>query len=182
VGGPVPTGRLTVEILIEVIDFHSYLHRSGFREMHRVMGFILVAGMVLGGLGCGSSARMKGRVPVFEVTGTITYRGSPVADAVVNFVSLQGNPVATGKTDSSGQYFLTTYDARDGAAAGDYIVLATKVEVPPESEQEPMEYPGDQNRSKLLLPAKYGSSQKSPLAATVSDNPSRNHFDFNLSP
>jgi len=150
--------------------------------MRRVMGLTLVVGMVVGVLGCGSSDRMKGRVPVFKVTGMITYQGSPVANAVVNFVSSQGNPVATGKTDSSGQYFLTTYDASDGAAAGEYIVLVTKVEVPPEPEQEPTGYPGDQNRSKLLLPAKYGSDQKSPLVATVSGKPSENHFDFNLGP
>ena len=73
-------------------------------------------------MGCSSSERLKGRVPVSPVSGTISFKGNPVEGAIVNFVSEDGNPVATGKTDSRGTYSLTTYDAEDGAGLGGYVV------------------------------------------------------------
>ena len=87
--------------------------------------------------GCGNPAE-EGRVDVYPVTGTITYAGGPVADALVSFSpDEEGQPVATGRTNATGQFTLTTYEAGDGAAAGSYTVIVTKVAAPASTSAEP---------------------------------------------
>ena len=70
--------------------------------------------------GCGS-----GRLATLPVTGTVTFRGQPVAGAAVNFLSETG-PAAWGSTDQQGRFQLTTFDTNDGAAAGSYGVTISK--------------------------------------------------------
>lgn len=82
--------------------------------------------LVLSLCGCSESSDEK---PVYEVSGTVTFGGGPVAKATVMFSPLDKQPVATGITDSRGVYRLTTYDSFDGAAAGKYDVLISKVAV-----------------------------------------------------
>ncbi len=77
--------------------------------------------------GCSGSSDAQ---PVYEVSGTVTFAGAPVAKATVIFSPLDKQPVATGITDNKGVYQLTTYDSFDGAAAGKYDVLISKVAVP----------------------------------------------------
>ena len=81
---------------------------------------------------CGCSGS-SGEKTVYEVSGTVTFGGGPVAKATVMFSPLDKQPVATGITDNKGVYRLTTYDSFDGAAAGKYDVLISKVAVPKES-------------------------------------------------
>ncbi|QDT21577.1 hypothetical protein [Gimesia chilikensis] len=135
-------------------------------------------------MGCSSSEHLKGRVPVSPVSGTISFKGNPVEGAIVNFVSEDGNPVATGKTDSTGTYSLTTYDADDGAGLGEYVVLVTKIKVPQKTPEgaEDSGYPGAKNLSQHLLPEQYSNRLKSPLRATVTDESSSKDFDFELTP
>ena len=85
-----------------------------------------IALLVLSLCGCSGSSDEK---PVYEVSGTVTFGGGPVAKATVMFSPLDKQPVATGITDSQGVYRLTTYDSFDGAAAGKYDVLISKVAV-----------------------------------------------------
>ncbi|TWT60675.1 hypothetical protein Pan54_13890 [Rubinisphaera italica] len=151
-----------------------------FQVRTRWMAFSLILLV----MGCSSSEQMKGRVPVLPVSGTISFKGNPVVGAIVNFVSEDGNPVATGKTDSTGNYSLTTYDPDDGAGLGKYVVLVTKIKVPkktPEAAEE-TRYPGAQNTSQHLLPEQYSNRLKSPLRATVTEESSSKNFDFELTP
>ena len=90
------------------------------------MRFSGIALLVLSMSGCSGSGDEK---PVYEVSGTVTFGGGPVAKATVMFSPLDGQPVATGITDNKGVYRLTTYDSFDGAAAGKYDVLISKVAV-----------------------------------------------------
>ncbi len=89
----------------------------------RFAGLVL---LVLSLCGCSGSSDEK---PVYEVSGTVTFGGGPVAKATVMFSPLDKQPVATGITDNKGVYRLTTYDSFDGAAAGKYDVLVSKVAV-----------------------------------------------------
>jgi len=187
---------LTHQILILVCrqryQHHDVVKTDSVPTMHyaRVNGFLNMSYgwrklsllfVLLAFSGCGSSARLAGRVPVHPVSGTVTFNGTPVEGAIVNFVSQGNNPVATGKTDASGAFALTTYDANDGAAPGDYIVLITKIEVPPISEgEESSGYPGHKNLSKHLLPEIYSNSIQSPLKATVTSSKSSSDFNFDL--
>ena len=80
----------------------------------------------VGVLGCGDKGGLKGTVPV---TGTLKQKGTPLAGATVTFVSATpGVRAASGITDASGQFKLTTLQSGDGAFPGDFKVIVTKTE------------------------------------------------------
>ncbi len=79
--------------------------------------------------GCGGD----GPVPV---EGVLKVDGKPLAQAMVQFVSQQeGGRNASGTTDASGVFHLTTLRPRDGALPGSYKVIVHY--------QEPGELPKD---------------------------------------
>jgi hypothetical protein len=132
------------------------------------------------------------REDVYKVTGKITLAGAPVADANVSFSPKDKQPAAIGKTDSSGQYTLTTYDAADGAAAGEYVILVSKAVSGSSSDSSsasdpddpnygkaPSEYPDEESTSSL--PEKYSVVTTTDLTATVKAE-GENKFDFDLKP
>ena len=126
---------------------------------------------------CGCSGDTEGRKPTHSVTGKVTFNGGPVVGAFVSFAPRDGQPVATGKTDDSGRYTLSTYETGDGAVEGDYVAVVTKItQLPDEDEAEhgvdaEVEVDGhgadEEEGSGSLLPAKYASSQTSDLLVTV---------------
>ncbi|NLX56342.1 MAG: carboxypeptidase regulatory-like domain-containing protein [Planctomycetaceae bacterium] len=92
--------------------------------MKRLAVGLLVVPMVAGLLclpGCGSS------VGAVSVTGTVTLDGEPVEGASVVFVPEGKGRMASGKTDSSGQFKLTTQKVGDGAVPGKYKVGVSKL-------------------------------------------------------
>src|SRR5688500_16957910 len=78
--------------------------------------------------GCGKQDNRPGRVPG---TGIVLQKGHPVAEANVVFEPQGTTPAATGKTDASGRFQLTSFDPSDGAVPGDYKVAIQKVQVTP---------------------------------------------------
>ncbi|MCR4411810.1 MAG: hypothetical protein NUV77_05210 [Thermoguttaceae bacterium] len=90
----------------------------------------LVACVALGG--CGPST--PATVPV---SGTVTLDGQPLEGAAVSFVPIgQGRP-ATGQTDSSGKFTLTSFQPGDGAPAGKYKVGVSKLDKPADAKGGP---------------------------------------------
>lgn len=86
--------------------------------------FVLVGLSVL--IGCGRQAGVEG---VIKVTGTVTYQGKPVDGASVMFSPTGATGrAASGRTDASGRFELTTLNANDGALAGSYKVAISKIE------------------------------------------------------
>ncbi len=71
-------------------------------------------------IGCSSSVAPP--VPVFKVTGKVSYKGQPVAGADVTFRCDEANRSAFGRTNAEGMYKLTTFSANDGAVAGKHGV------------------------------------------------------------
>jgi hypothetical protein len=130
--------------------------------------------------GC-SGAEGDNQVDVYEVTGTVTLDGKPLADALVTFSPKAGQPVATGQTDSSGKYTLQTYEAGDGAAAGEYVALVYKNEADASAASGPAAHdpnnpnpqahsgPSRRTAVKSLVPQKYGSVDQSDLKVTVKE-------------
>lgn len=101
--------------------------------MKFVSGFLLSV-TVLCVVGCGGSGSEQ--LSVYPVSGKITMAGASVAKATVVFSPLDKNQrVATAVTDNDGVYKLTTYDSYDGAAAGKYEVMVSKVAAPTGSSQ-----------------------------------------------
>jgi hypothetical protein len=108
-----------------------------------------------------------GRVKVYPVHGKVVdEKGKPAAGATVMFhpVTPPGHNVeaAAGTADEAGEYRLTTYNAGDGAPAGEYVVTVTW----PEPRKSPFGPP-----PKDLLCGKYADRQASKLRYTVEPKP-----------
>ncbi len=74
--------------------------------------------------GCGGGS---GTVPV---SGIVRLDGQPLQDASISFVPEGGGKHATGTTDMSGKFVLSTVDPRDGAMPGTYkVVIAPNTRV-----------------------------------------------------
>lgn len=141
--------------------------------------------------GC-SGAEGGNQVDVYEVTGKVTLNGAPVANALVTFSPKANQPVATGRTDESGQYTLTTYAAGDGAAAGEYVALVYKDEVDTSADSGPAAHdpnnptprshagPSRRTATKSLVPQKYTSADQSDLKVTVKEG--ENNIPLDLKP
>ena len=117
-----------------------------------------------------------------SVSGVIMFQGQPVTDAQVGFIPADGQAEvkpASGQTDSTGRYTLTTYvkptQQVKGAMAGSYKVTVTKGI----AENRIVEY--DDLAQQTGLPPSYADATQTPLSATVSVDGS-NHFDFTLEP
>ena len=124
-------------------------------------------------VGCGSS----GGNPVLKVTGVVTYQGAPVADAGVTFTPEKGRP-ASGKTDASGKFTLSTFAKEDGAVPGLHKVAVT----PNASQIAPM--PGTPEAAQAAagkppFPPRYNSAETSGLTADVKPG-AENDFKFEL--
>ena len=138
----------------------------------RLTGLLLLAFSIPG---CGS-----GRPKTVVVTGTVTYKGDPVEDASVVFFKDKGAPPATGQTDASGTFTLTTFEPNDGAVPGDYVVTVAKVESAPDiTDDGRLPPPPSDKPSKSLIPMKYSEPKSSGLKETV-DAPGPNEFSFYL--
>ena len=66
------------------------------------------------------------RPPQVKTTGTVTLDGEPVAQASLMFIPDSGRP-ASGTTNESGAFELSSYGGNDGLPAGNYRVTVTKL-------------------------------------------------------
>ncbi len=166
----------------------------------RYRGAALILGFVLAGCSSDKPAGDTPRAKVYKVKGKITMAGNPVADAAVTFSPKGEQPAATGRTGADGTYTLRTYDEGDGAAAGDYVVLVTKVaaggaaspkpaaahDAKPDY-SKPLPTPGSSGHAAAPaaessgLPAMYSRPDQTDLKATVKTDGS-NDFTFDLKP
>lgn len=152
-----------------------------------LVGGTLVVALALGCVaGCGGGGKPASGPKTYPVTGTVTQGGKPVEGATLLFVSTAGKSSATGKTDSSGRYTLTTTKFGDGAVPGQYKVAITKFDsggTDAVDMSDPNYAPPDPNKpapvAKNLLPEKYASPDTSGLTATVKES-SDNKIDFTV--
>jgi hypothetical protein len=111
--------------------------------------------------GCGDA----GAAPTVEVNGVITYQGKPVPNVNVTFTPTTGRP-ATGTTNESGEFTLSTFGEGDGAVPGTHTVTLSTTEIPPmpgtpEAEQAAAATPP--------FPAKYSSPTTSDQKVEVKE-------------
>src|SRR5437870_1727476 len=66
--------------------------------------------------GCGGSRTSP-------VEGTVLLDGKPVAGASIQFIAQGKGRDATGQTDGSGQFAMSTFKPRDGVLPGSYKVV-----------------------------------------------------------
>lgn len=133
--------------------------------------------------GCGGET--SGRPVTVPVSGTLTYQGKPVANAIVSFHPQGTERAAFGETDSAGTYQLTTLEPEDGAMPGSYFVTVSKViddNAPPPGTEEVVDLtaPTRTPAYRSLLPETFSRRETSRLTATVQPT-GDNLFDFDLS-
>jgi len=144
---------------------------------HLGIGGVLL-GLALGIMtGCGSSGPQMGRV-----SGKVTYQDQPVANATVTFLpEAAGSQSATGITDASGEYQLSTFGKNDGALVGKHRVnvvarAAFEGKLPPGAGEAMLEE--FQAAGKPLIPQKYFNVETSGLSFEVESG--SNQFDLVL--
>jgi len=115
--------------------------------------------MCLLATGCGSSGDIK----IVKARGTITYRNQPLVNVNVTFHPKSGRP-ATGTTDASGRFTLSTLRANDGAVVGPHKVSISMAGPPP----MPGSVEANEARPKAAaFPTKFSNPETSGLTATV---------------
>lgn len=147
-----------------------------------------VVTLLLVSCGCGSS-KPTGRLTVYPVTGTVTYKGKPVTFADVTFFCEAASKSSFGRTDENGVYKPTTYSNRDGAPEGKQVVTVAKPAVPAQvptfapiespAYAPPVEGARPPPTPKPEIPLKYASQATTDLSVVVSKE-GPNKFDFTL--
>lgn len=156
----------------------------GLDNSHKFQSLVFTLSAMVLLAGCGKGDK---NLPVYPVTGIVTYNNKPVEGATVMFrnTSNKSAKVATGLTDAQGKFTLNTYGDADGAAAGDYEVAVSKFSGgETKTGQVSMEDAIDQNKSsapkaKSEIPLKYADSTQSGLRFTVSES-GTNDFKIEL--
>jgi hypothetical protein len=114
-----------------------------------------------------------GRPTMAKVSGTVTWQGKPVPDAVVQFVH-KNRPGATGRTDAEGRFSLTTLKPGDGAFLG-----PVRVTVEPFLPGNDPDKPTPPPPPRPDIPDRYRTVDKTPLTAEVVAG-KKNVIDFKL--
>jgi len=143
-------------------------------------------------VGCGEASS---RPDLHKVTGTVTFKGTPVEGATVTFSCAASPRSARGDTDANGKFSLTTFDTNDGAIVGEHAVTITKMAsgtesgaMSQENAKEMMaknmgtmnaEKSSETNKPKMELPARYADAKTSGEKRTVSAADT-NDFKFDL--
>lgn len=130
-------------------------------ESGRIAALILITGISMGMVGCGTAEGLG------RVTGVVKLDGQPVPDASVEFTPVDGKGLTSyGRTDKSGYYEMMATRTEKGAAIGQNRVKISTHEVIDNSHSVPEK-----------IPTKYNSATE--LSADVKSG--SNTFDFELS-
>jgi hypothetical protein len=121
------------------------------------------------------------------VSGTVTYKGQPLATGSINFVPEDPAGQPASGSIVNGKYNLTTHTPDDGALPGNYKVMVSSFDMA-KVQEEANKAGGVQNAmpdqtavaqaQKSLIPEKFGSFEGSGLKATVKAG--ANTIDFPL--
>lgn len=151
---------------------------------------LVVVFAAIGSGGCGSRSPFK-TVPV---SGTVTYKNKPVANATVVFVLDNAPRRSYGTTNQAGEFKLTTQNTNDGALVGEHKVgISLKKPTSNSTIGQEMDAsnPGDAYAQAMAnaaqgkpededeLPSKYANPDTSGLVRTVVAT-GENHFKIDL--
>ena len=111
--------------------------------------------------GCGA-----GGPTLFDVSGTVTYKGQPVQDLQVFFVPEVGRP-STAITDAQGHFALKYTSDQKGALAGKHRVYVEYVPPTMDEQIAIQEGKGRYPDGVKEVLAKYGDREKTPLTFDI---------------
>jgi hypothetical protein len=145
----------------------------------RVRDFVILC-LVAGIAGCGGGSG-RPELVLHPVSGTVTLNGEPAAGVSVTFLPDDGGgavqDTVAGVTDASGQFTLNVRDGEEGAPAGKYRVLFTKLVKPDGSPVGPDEMAADVG-AENALPDIYNNPLETPISAEVPEGGKT--FEFEL--
>jgi len=127
--------------------------------------------------GCSSRANQREQLPTSPARGIVTYKGQPVANASVGFVSLDNKIRASGRTDGVGSFMLSTYGEQDGVPPGKYKVTVA-VSLSKEIEPGVLE-PEPEGGWKSPIPIKYANPETTSILVEVTEG-GKNDFPIDL--
>ena len=137
-----------------------------YRHQVSVVAALLAA---LAVTGCGRSEK---RVPVFQVSGAISFEGKAPAGAQIVLHPVSGSEsdalvAPVGKVKDDGTFQISTYGEGDGAPAGEYkaTVQWFKIVADPSG--------SGGGRGPNVLPPKYSTAQLSPITVSVKSEPNQ---------
>jgi Carboxypeptidase regulatory-like domain len=127
-----------------------------------------------------------------KVQGTVKHKSEPVAGAMVSLLADDGNVVASGMTDATGNFTLMTPQGKEAIPPGTYKATVTKLETPKGFDADKMKVEeggknaGDMAKMmkgmtakppKSVLPEKFRTKETTPLKVTV---PSKSPITLDL--
>jgi hypothetical protein len=136
----------------------------------------LLTAILIGG--CSGSGRPR----TYPVSGVVTMKGQPLEGATVVFVPAEGgsHQAATGITDGTGKFKLSTFLADDGAQEGEYRIKVSKFDIRKPTKEEQQKYISIEEEQKMqfgddkptppaknVLPPKYANEATSGFVHTV---------------
>jgi hypothetical protein len=118
--------------------------------------------------GCGGASdgpKQIDKLPTVPVSGSVKLRGAPLPNVAVMFQTGDGKTTASGTSDTSGNFKLSTYGKEDGAPVGTYkiMVVANLAKPLPDGGFEPIPETG----VKSPIPAKYGDLRTTDIIKEV---------------
>lgn len=113
---------------------------------------------------------------IVPVSGTVTFEGRPVPQAILQFLP-ESRPMASGGTNADGRYSLSTKRPGDGGYLGRHKVMI--VPWSPGDGDDPAEAAAARTRPRPDIPKRYRSAT-TPLSVEVTAK-GPNVFDFELS-
>lgn len=124
-------------------------------------------------MGCGGGGPdkfQKARPKTAKASGTVTYKGQPLADAIIVC-----SPKATGDkavsasatSDASGNFTLMAFPPDKGAVPGDYQVTIMKNEAVAAAAKPGSHDAAPAAAPKSLIPEKYNKAETSGLTLTI---------------
>lgn len=116
-------------------------------------------------VGCGKSETAQ--APVYPVKGKITFRGYPIQGASIALHpkagAQAGVPTPRASVDQQGNFTVTTFNANDGAPAGEYTLTVLWY--------KPVKQGADTVAGPNALPPKLAKPETSDLTVTVTAAP-----------
>jgi len=150
------------------------------------ISFLIV--LVLFIAGCGGVKKPDGMPTLYKTTLTFTQDGTPLAEATVTLVPVEGAVTwsAGGMTDSNGVLKVKTQTQFDGAPAGNYKITVSKTETEGKAEMvessdaanvRPVAATGNV-KTYYLVDKKYRTAKDSSLTLEVKSGKNEETFDL----
>lgn len=154
------------------------------------MGVVVVLGMVVGLVGCGSGPEHGFLKQLVPATGRVTVDGKPLGGATVTFspdIESSGGRHAMATTRDDGTYELSTAvpgvspEDSKGVVPGEYIVTISKIAMEdgsPFPDDIVDEYDAVSRGAKQFVPPQYTDPGTSPLKVSVAAPKAEHNFEL----